>query len=402
MSICQQRLRAKRAFLQRSRLDGGGSFEGLKYIPKLNSPYLKYLHLMLGYLSALTHRYLSNEESLAFLLLLLLLAAAMYFFSQALMPFLISLVVVFLLLDPVRLCARYLKLSYKLSALLIYLLFLGAVVALFIYVLPIIIQQLRIFAVQIPSMIEFFNAWLNEQFLRYPEFFAEQEPVELVQTITDRVGSVGQDLAASVLTSFNTALTYLIYFVLVPVIVFFVLMDKEKLGAFFSQLLPSKRDFMRQIWAQMQQQASNYVRGKIIEIAIIGALSFVTFLVLGLQFALLLGLAVGLSVIIPYLGAALVTVPVVLVALFQFGTGSEFWWVVGCYFAIQIFDGNILVPWLFSEAVNLHPLTIILAVLVFGSLWGVLGVFFAIPLATFVKVIAVNWPVADLPSKAAS
>ena len=350
---------------------------------------------MLSYLSHLLHRYLSNEESVAFLLLLIGLAVAFYFFSQALMPLLISLVVVFLLLDPIRLCARYLRLNYKLAAVLVYLLFLGALIALFIYVLPNIISQLQNFAGQIAPMVEFFNDWLNKQILAYPEFFATQDSTEILQEVTNRIGSIGQDFVTSLLLSVNTAVTYLIYFVLVPVMVFFILMDKDKLGASVVRLLPTKRDFMREVWAQMQTQASNYVRGKVIEIGVIGAISFVIFWFLDLQFSLLLGLSVGLSVVIPYVGAALVTVPVVLVALFQFGTTEQFWWVVAWYAAIQVFDGNILVPWLFSEAVNLHPLTIILAVLIFGSLWGVLGVFFAIPLATFIKVIAANWPLAE-------
>ena len=356
--------------------------------------------VMLNYLSHLLHRYLSNEESVAFLLLLIGLALAFYFFSQALMPLLISLVVVFLLLDPIRLCARYLRLSYKLAAIVVYLLFLGALVTLFIYVLPNIISQLQVFAGQIAPMVEFFNGWLNKQMLAYPEFFSTQDSTEILQTLTNRIGSIGQDFVASLLLSVNTAVAYLIYFVLVPVMVFFILMDKDQLGAFVGRLLPTKRDFMRQVWAQMQTQASNYVRGKFIEVVVIGVISFVVFWLLDLQFALLLGLAVGLSVVIPYVGAALVTVPVVLVALFQFGATEQFWWVVGWYAAIQIFDGNILVPWMFSEAVNLHPLTIILAVLVFGSLWGVLGVFFAIPLATFIKVIAANWPMAEKLSNA--
>ena len=350
---------------------------------------------MLSYLSHLLHRYLSNEESVAFLLLLIGLAVAFYFFSQALMPLLISLVVVFLLLDPIHLCARYLRMSYKLAAVLVYLLFLSALIALFIYVLPNIISQLQNFAGQIAPMVEFFNDWLNKQILAYPEFFATQDSTEILQELTNRIGSIGQDFVTSLLLSVNTAVTYLIYFVLVPVMVFFILMDKDKLGTSVVRLLPTKRDFMREVWAQMQTQASNYVRGKAVEIAVIGVISFVIFWFLDLQFSLLLGLSVGLSVVIPYVGAALVTVPVVLVALFQFGTTEQFWWVVAWYAAIQVFDGNILVPWLFSEAVNLHPLTIILAVLIFGSLWGVLGVFFAIPLATFIKVIAANWPLAE-------
>ena len=76
----------------------------------------------------------------------------------------------------------------------------------------------------------------------------------------------------------------------------------------------------------------------------------------------------------------------------QFGFGTEFAWIVGTYFIIQILDGNVLVPLLFSEAVNLHPVAIVVAVLIFGGIWGFWGVFFAIPLATVIKSILIAWP----------
>jgi putative permease len=106
----------------------------------------------------------------------------------------------------------------------------------------------------------------------------------------------------------------------------------------------------------------------------------------------LLGLLVGLSVIVPYIGATLVTIPVFVVAYAQFGVTPDFYWVVGAYIVIQVLDGNVLVPLLFSEAVNLHPVAIVIAVLFFGGLWGLWGVFFAIPLATLVNAILSAWP----------
>lgn len=111
------------------------------------------------------------------------------------------------------------------------------------------------------------------------------------------------------------------------------------------------------------------------------------FILFGLNYSLLLAVLVGFSVLIPYIGAFVVTIPVVGVALFQFGAGTEFWSLFAVYLIIQGLDGNLLVPVLFSEAVNLHPLVIILSVVIFGGLWGFWGVFFAIPLATLIKAV---------------
>jgi putative permease len=142
----------------------------------------------------------------------------------------------------------------------------------------------------------------------------------------------------------------------------------------------------------MNLQIANYARGKVIEIIIVGVVSYVSFVFLGLNYAALLGLAVGVSVIVPYIGAALVTLPVVFVAFFQWGLTSEFYYVLLVYLVIQGLDGNVLVPLLFSEAVNLHPVAIIMAVLFFGGIWGLWGVFFAIPLATLIKAVINAWP----------
>ena len=153
---------------------------------------------------------------------------------------------------------------------------------------------------------------------------------------------------------------------------------------------------MRQIWSEMNQQIANYVRGKFIEIIIVGGVSSIVFSLLGLNYALLLGILVGLSVLIPYIGALVVTVPVAMIAFFQWGWSNEFIYVLVAYGVIQMLDGNVLVPILFSEAVNLHPVAIILAVLVFGGLWGFWGVFFAIPLATLCKAVLNAWPTRDV------
>jgi putative permease len=156
--------------------------------------------------------------------------------------------------------------------------------------------------------------------------------------------------------------------------------------------MPADRRLADQVWHDVNLQVANYVRGKVWEIVIVGAVTFATFSLMGLQYALLLATMVGLSVIIPYIGAAVATVPVAIIAWFQWGWSADFAWVILAYGVIQALDGNLLVPLLFSEVVNLHPVAIIIAVLVFGGIWGLWGVFFAIPLATLVQAVLNAWP----------
>lgn len=187
-------------------------------------------------------------------------------------------------------------------------------------------------------------------------------------------------------------LSIIIYLVLVPILVFFMLKDQEKLIGFFLSLLPRQRALMTQVWKEMDGQIANFVRGKVVEITIVGSVSYVTFICFGLPYSALLALMVGFSVLVPYIGAAAATLPIAAVAGFHFGVGDQFMYVMVAYAIIQALDGNVLVPILFSEAVNLHPVAIILAVLFFGGIWGFWGVFFAIPLATLMKALLHAWP----------
>jgi putative permease len=210
--------------------------------------------------------------------------------------------------------------------------------------------------------------------------------------LSEEVANLAEQLLSFSLSNFQGVLGLLIYLVLVPLLVFFMLKDKDQLLSSVSRILPQKRGAMKAIGEEMNTQLANYVRGKAIEIVIVGTVSLVAFLILGVKYAALLALLIGLSVLIPYIGATVVTIPVLLVGYFQWGFSNEFAWLVVIYIVIQVIDGNVLVPLLFSEVVNLHPVAIVVAVLFFGGIWGFWGFFFAIPLATLVKAIYNAWP----------
>jgi putative permease len=228
---------------------------------------------------------------------------------------------------------------------------------------------------------------------RYPDLFSEAQVRDLIDTIRIEALSYGQDVVFLSVSSVVSVITIGIYLILMPLLVFFFLKDKDRIIEWIVRFLPKDRGLVSQVWVEVDRQIGNYVRGKFIEILIVWVVIFFTFTLMGMQFAMLLGVLVGLSVLIPYIGAAAVTIPVALLAYFQWGVGPEFWWLLGAYGIIQALDGNLLVPLLFSEVVNLHPVAIIVAVLVFGGLWGFWGVFFAIPLATLVQAVLKAWPI---------
>jgi putative permease len=224
-----------------------------------------------------------------------------------------------------------------------------------------------------------------------PEYISETQIRQLFDVIRTEITRLGQNLVMFTVASLRNLIALVIYLVLVPFLVLFFLKDKDLILAWVKKLLPKNLELSEEVWSEANQQVANFVRGKMLEILIVWVVTFITFLLLGLNYAMLLSFFVGISVLVPYIGATVMTIPVLLAAFFQWGYGPDFIYVMIAYGLIQVVDGNILVPLLLSEVVNLHPVAIIVAVLLFGGLWGIWGLFLAIPLATLVHAVMKAW-----------
>ena len=214
----------------------------------------------------------------------------------------------------------------------------------------------------------------------------------ITSAVEKELTEIGRRALTFSISSLKNVVVWMLYLVLVPVLVFFILKDKEAILNWFAKFLPNERALTRQVWEEVNIQTSNYVRGKFWEVIIVWGVTYLTFKLFGLRATLLVSLFVGLSVLVPYVGATLMYIPVVILGYYQFGMSSTFVWLFIAYSIIQVLDGNVLAPVLLSEATSLHPIAIIAAILLFGGLWGFWGVFFAIPLATLVNSIIKAWP----------
>lgn len=331
-------------------------------------------------------RRFSDPHAVSLVAILLFGFITIYFFGNLIAPLLVAIVLAYLLEWPVSKLSK-LGIPRALAVVITILSFFSlALIALFGLV-PTIWTQVGNLINDIPNMYSGLQQVIAELPQKYPELANFQIVESLVTNAKNQVISVGESVVKGSLASLVSLATLAVYLILVPLLVFFLLKDKQEMIAMASGMLPRNRKLATKVWDEMNEQISNYIRGKVMEILIVGGVSYVTFAILDLRYSVLLAVAVGFSVLIPYIGAAAVTVPVAIVGLFQWGLSPEFYYLLIAYGIIQALDGNVLVPVLFSEAVNLHPVAIIVAVLVFGGLWGFWGVFFAIPLATLVKAV---------------
>ncbi len=333
----------------------------------------------------------SNPQVVILTMLLLGLTAAIYLFGDMLAPVIAAIVLAYLLQGIVQRLEN-LGMPHLAAVIIIFLAFMAFLLVLAFGLLPLLFRQMTQLFQQIPGMISEAQKLLLQLPSQYPTFLTEVQVRDFMSTLGSELIGIGQRALSYSVTSLVTLITIIVYLILVPLMVFFLVRDKEHIVQWLTSFLPPDRQLTNQVWAEVNDQIGNYVRGKIYEIIIVGMVSYTVFRILGIQYAVLLSVITGLSVLIPYVGAAVVTIPVALVAYSQWGVSASFYYVLIAYGVIQALDGNLLAPLLFSEAVNLHPVAIIVAILFFGGLWGFWGVFFAIPLATVINAVVRAWP----------
>lgn len=336
-------------------------------------------------------RWFSDPQAVALLMVLVSGLAIVLVFGGYLAPVIAAVVLAYLLEAPVSTMEKYSVPRHWTSLAMAVALIVGFVLVSFA-LLPVLMRQASQFMVEIPQLVGQAQAYLMALPERYPTMFTPAQIEEILSALLEDVGSLRKFFVSNSLLV-GVGLLYIgIYLVLVPLLVFFFLKDKAQIQRWARGFLPHSNALLQHVWEEVDRQLANYVRGKFVEILVVWFCSYLTFAALGLNYAMLLSVLVGLSVLVPYLGALAVTVPVLFVAYAQWGLQADFVYVLIAYGVLQALDGNVLVPLLFSEAVDLHPVAIITAVLFFGGLWGFWGVFFAIPLATLVNAVLRAWP----------
>lgn len=317
----------------------------------------------------------------------------------ALAPVIAALVVAYVLQGPVHaLSQRGMPRLLAVSA--VFIGFLAVIFYAALALVPLLTEQLSQLVRQLPNMVSAVQELLLTLPERYPELIGREQLVQLTARVQAQALARGEDVVTWSVNQIGNLFSIGVYLFLVPLLVFFFLKDREVMVSWLLRALPEDRELAAAVWREVDHKTGAYVRGKIFEVAIVGCVTYAVFSFLNLQFAALLACLTGLSVLVPYIGVVVAAVPVALVALLQHGPGGEFVAAVGAYGVIQVLDGNVLAPLLISEAVSLHPVAVVAAILVFGGIWGFWGIFFAIPLATLVLAVVRAWPRSGAPAAA--
>jgi len=345
---------------------------------------------MIAFIKDWLNRHFSDPQLIALSFLLLAGVLFVLLFGGLLTPVFAAVVIAYLL-DGMVLRLERLKLPRLPAVVLVFIVFIASVVILLVWLLPLLSHQVAQLLLELPKMIANLQQGLDNLTQRYPEALSSVQVNKIAEYLMSEMSTIGQRALSISLASVRGLITLVVYLILVPLMVFFFLKDKIKILNWLKSFLPAESGLALEVWREVNLQVANYIRGKMWEIILVWGATYATFTFLSIRFAMLLSFFVGLSVLVPYIGAGVMYVPVALIAYFQWGVSMKMLYALIAYTIIQILDGNLLAPLLISDVVSMHPVAVIVAVLVFGGLWGLWGLIFAIPLATLVHAVIKVW-----------
>ena len=348
---------------------------------------------MINFLKNFFQSYFYDDEHYAALFFLFIGLVVLYFLGGILAPIFVSILIAYVLNGLMTFLEE--KGSNKTLSLTITL-FIFSLFYLSIFIFfPFLSRQILLLVSEIPQIFETVNIFLSPQLNQYSESLSSNQIDEALANALSYMPTILQNALLQLNAGFSTMMNALLYLIIIPFLVFFLLKDKDIFLNYLKLLLPKKRDLLSEIWFDLNQQLYGYLRGKGLEMLIVALITGFVFYLQDVNYSIILATLVGLSVLVPYVGAILVTIPVILIGLFQWGLDSNFYIYLFSYLLIQALDGNVFMPLLLGREVKLHPVLIITAVLIFGGIWGFWGLLFAIPIATFLRAILVAWPTKD-------
>lgn len=317
---------------------------------------------------------------------LVMFGIALWYLGDVILPFVLGGAVAYFL-DPVADKLESMGLNRITATTVISLAALLIFVIMILLVVPTLINQAVALFEIAPQLFQDLQAFLTE---RFPQLMDDQSTLrQSLVSIGETIQSRGGELLSTVLSSATGIINLVMLFVIVPVVAFYLLLDWDNMIARIDTLLP--RDHaptVRQLASDINATLAAFIRGMGTVCLLLGTYYAIALMLVGLQFGLVVGFVAGLITFIPYVGALVGGALAIGLGLFQFwGDWVSLGLIAGIFALGQVIEGNVLTPKLVGNSVGLHPVWLLLALSVFGSLFGFVGMLVAVPVAAAIGVV---------------
>ncbi|XID96080.1 AI-2E family transporter [Paenibacillaceae bacterium WGS1546] len=349
---------------------------------------------------------LLNRKLILFLVVVLLLSLNILVLekiSYIFRPFVVILETVFLpflltgvayyLLNPLvdYMEKRNVKRAYSIMAL--YLLIISILTLIVMKVIPLLSAQITSLIVQFPTYSQDaklqFESWVGNEYFNQIQGLLGIDTSKLVDEFAGWVSSVMGNVWSGIGSLVGRITETVIAIITVPFILFYLLKDRKKLTPFVLGFLPtSLRGRSFRVLLEMNHQISSYIRGQIIVSFCIGLLLYVGYLIIGLDYSLVLAVIAACTSIVPYLGPAIAITPALIVAMMT--SPIMLVKMIVVWTVVQLVEGKFISPQIMGKTMRVHPITIIFVIIVAGNLFGIIGIILAVPGYAILKVIATH------------
>ena len=324
----------------------------------------------------------------------LLVGGVIWAARAALLPYILGLLLAYILLPLVNWLDRHMpakfhtwRVARPLAIILTYLLLFVVVAGIVAFFIPLVIDQAKVLIENWPGLI----SRMQDYSARGWGWYTENIPVDWQLTIEtnlrnlvdDALNALQTGLVATI-TTVSSTMSFFLGLVVIPFWLFYILQDEEQvkqgvLGAFPQQL----RDDVRCMARLIDDVLSAYIRGQLLLVLFVGGMATIALTIIGVPFALILGLVAGIFEVLPYIGPILGAIPAIIVALLADPVSAI--WVAGAFLVIQQVENLVLVPRISGESVKLHPALVMVALVIGNELAGLLGMLVAVPVTAVIR-----------------
>lgn len=335
-------------------------------------------------------KYSEFTRKLYYLLVALLVLYLVYLLRDVLVPFVLGGLLAYAL-TPVARRLNRLGISWKLSVVLVFLGLLLFFAFLFFLIIPEALSQLKAFAASAPERIEEFLGKILDAAkaldARYPDLRLTEAIEDFLRNVLGNFENYLQGITKNILNLVSLFMTVLFLgFIVTPFVLYYFMIDAAGIRRALVRLFPSdRRKEYVALLRSVDEVVGNFIRGRLILSLFVGAAVTAGLLAMGIEFPLVIGIIAGVADVVPYLGPIVGAIPALL-----FASTKSIWHVAGVlalFGGVNLIEGILITPRVMGKETGLHPMTVLLALLVGGKLFGALGVIAAIPVAGVIKGI---------------
>ena len=323
----------------------------------------------------------------------LVVASIIYRVSDTLVPFVISFIFAYLLQPIIDKISQRFNFPRNLISSAIFALFISSFIIILLLLLPIIYDQISIFITKIPNYKNNFSIGLSYLVSRIDTIDPDiaNKLSESLQNFVNSAFSVVVAAANNIWSYTLATINFFAIIILVPVILYYFLRDWPKMIKSVESILPRKeKNKIGRIFSDINSLLSAYIRGQLNICLLLSAYYFIGLSLVGIDLALLLAIISGFLVIIPFIGAFISLFLMLVSCYFSYGASVEIVYILVLFVIAHIIESYILTPQIIGDKIGLHPVWIIFSVFAAGSVFGFVGIVFAIPIAGVIKILLFN------------